>query len=96
MLNTSTLEEMRWLHNEALADRVSRAKTQVPEINAYMCVARRPGPPVPGLLKEGVTEGQVRHWANQVTPTINKALGGRVVWSVFSSSAGGKPFWALI
>lgn len=37
-------------------------------------LTHKPGPPVPVLLKEGVTESQVRGFASDVTPLINKAL----------------------
>lgn len=36
--------------------------------------AHRPGPPIPGVLREGVTEGQVKQFAADWTPYINKAL----------------------
>ena len=34
----------------------------------------RPGPPVPGILREGVSEGQVKRLVEQATPLLNKAL----------------------
>jgi len=34
----------------------------------------RPGPPVPQILREGVSEKQVKSLAEQVTPLINQAL----------------------
>jgi type II secretory pathway component PulC len=34
----------------------------------------RPGPPVPALLREGVSESHVKSYVEQITPIINKGL----------------------
>ena len=39
-----------------------------------MVGAGRAGPPVPSILREGVSEGQVKHLLEECTPLLNKAL----------------------
>ena len=36
--------------------------------------SHRPGPPVPALLREGVSESHVKAYIEQITPVINKGL----------------------
>lgn len=39
------------------------------------CLCIRPGPPVPQLLREGISESRAKALVDSYTPMINKGLG---------------------
>ena len=45
-----------------------------PIIQMRLSSLHRPGPPVPALLREGVSESHVKAYIEQITPVINKGL----------------------
>ena len=54
-------------------DSFAAAADKDPEFS-FVSVSRRPPLPVPRILKEGVSEAEVRTFADNATPIINKAL----------------------